>query len=272
MKSTCSTSSRRNRVLLALAFAGITTSLARLAIIRRWVRRTKGLVQRAVNRPSGRHLREQRLADTDDVVLADRVRSSLGSLLRELDNPRVHVMAEGPRVLLHGDVVSEAARERIEESVRAVPGVGTVASYLRVGLLPSDMRPSQGHVDQPSAMSRCFHDALSHSGIVGRPADLALTETLRLVTDTIPPGERAHVFAHLPADVKSLVRCDRSTTSMPVQGPTELFDLVRVSSGLRPAESETAVRTIVHELHRLVPEECDDVAAVLPAGLRPLWA
>jgi hypothetical protein len=59
-------------------------------------------------------LREQRNAEADYVVIADRVRSSIGSLLTELDAPRIHVMAEGSKV--------------------------------RVGLLPGDSRPSNGHV------------------------------------------------------------------------------------------------------------------------------
>jgi uncharacterized protein (DUF2267 family) len=271
-RPSASPATRRNRVLMTFAFAGAVTSLRRIGVVRRWTRTASRWARRGFYRPLGRDVSENRLIEADDVVLADRVRSSIGPLLKELDTPRVHVMAESDRVLLHGDIISDDARERLEAAVRRVPGVGTVASYLHVGLLPGDMRPSVGRVEQPSSMARCFHDALAHSGIVGRPADLALGETLRLVTDTIPERERAHVFAHLPVDVKSLVRCRPASPRSPVQQPGELFNIVRVRSGLRKSESEAAVRTIVHELRRLVPEECDDVAAVLPSGLKPLWA
>lgn len=81
-----------------------------------------------MRRRRGSILHELRNDATDDVVLADRVRSSVGPLLKELDTPRIHVMAEGNRVLLHGEVVDGAARAWIEEAVRNVEGVGTVAN------------------------------------------------------------------------------------------------------------------------------------------------
>jgi uncharacterized protein (DUF2267 family) len=190
-------------------------------------------------------------------------------LLAELDLPRIHVMAEGNRVLLHGEVDTIESLERIEAAVRNVAGVETIGSYLRVGLLDSDSRPSSGHVD-PSKASRRLRDALVHTGISGRPAELALEHTLRLWTQAIPEGERAHVMSHLPDDVKAIVR-----TSDPrgdsVRGSEELIDLVVLQSGLTAADGARAVSTIVHELHDLVPQDCDDVAAALPLGLRPMW-
>jgi BON domain len=151
-----SPATRRNRVLMTFAFAGVVTSLRRIAVVRRWTKTASRWARRGVYRPLGRDIRDDRLIETDDVVLADRVRSSIGPLLKELDNPRVHVMAEGDRVLLHGDIISEDARERLEAAVRRVPGVGTVASYLHVGLLPGDMRPSVGRVEQSPSRKRPY--------------------------------------------------------------------------------------------------------------------
>jgi osmotically-inducible protein OsmY len=133
--------------MTALALAGAAASLSRLTVIRRAATAVSRWLHAAVNKPRGRVLREQRDADADEVVLADRVRSSIGALLTDLDTPRVHVMAEGSKVLLHGDIISQEARQRVEDAVRRVRGVETVESFLSVGLLPGDSRPSNGHVD-----------------------------------------------------------------------------------------------------------------------------
>ncbi len=225
-----------------------------------------------VGRRRGALLHERRAIDVDEVVLADRVRSTLGPLQKELDLPRLHVMAEGDRVLLHGEVDSEASRDRVEAAVRATVGVGSVGSYLRVGLLAGDSRPSSDlHDDDPSRMARHFHDALTGVGISGRPADLALAETLRLWSNVIPAGERAHLKAHLSKDVQALMHSERHGRSNRVGDAAELINQVRIRSGLAPAQAKQAVHTIVHELRTLVPEECDDITVVLPMELRPLW-
>jgi hypothetical protein len=52
--------------------------------------------------------------DVDDATLADRVRSSLGPLEKQLDVPRVHVMVEEHIVLLHGEVASAGDADQIE--------------------------------------------------------------------------------------------------------------------------------------------------------------
>ena len=40
---------------------------------------------------------------------------------------------------------------------------------------------------------------------------------------------------------------------------------------LPSGEASLAARAVLDALRDLVPEEVDDVAAVLPRGLRPLW-
>jgi len=80
----------------------------------------------------------------DDLVLADRIRSSLGPVEHALDQPRVHVSVHRHVVTLHGDVANEYAADRLESEVRSVAGVVGVRSHLHVGLLPGDGCPSDG--------------------------------------------------------------------------------------------------------------------------------
>jgi malonyl CoA-acyl carrier protein transacylase len=143
-------SSRRVRQIAVFAIAGTVASLSRLAAVRRGAKAIGHWIQKAINKPRGRLLHETRMADADDVVLADRVRSSIGPLLAELDTPRIHVTAEGSRLLLHGDIVSQEGSDRVVEAVRRVPGVGKVDSFLRIGLLPGDSRPSNGQASPGS--------------------------------------------------------------------------------------------------------------------------
>jgi hypothetical protein len=82
--------------------------------------------------------------NVDDNTLADRVRSVLGPIEKQLDVPHVHVMVENHVVLLHGDVEWEREAATITRAVRAVSGVRDVESHLHIGLLRSDTRPSAG--------------------------------------------------------------------------------------------------------------------------------
>ena len=84
--------------------------------------------------------------DVSDDVLADRIRSSLGTLEKKLDIPRIHVMVQNHVALLHGDVATNADVEEIVSAVALMSGVAAVESYLHVGLVPSDTRPSEGRV------------------------------------------------------------------------------------------------------------------------------
>ncbi|MFW2336039.1 BON domain-containing protein [Ilumatobacter sp.] len=78
----------------------------------------------------------------DDLVLADRIRSTLGPVEHALDQPRVHVSVYRHVASLHGDVANHYAAERLVGAVRSVPGVVDVSSHLHVGLLAGDGCPS----------------------------------------------------------------------------------------------------------------------------------
>jgi hypothetical protein len=90
--------------------------------LHRTTNRTKGLAYRAVRRhPS---------TTVDDPVLADRIRSTIGPLEKQLHNSRVNVTVENGVAILHGEVKSPEAATQIEEAVRGVAGVRDVRSHL----------------------------------------------------------------------------------------------------------------------------------------------
>ena len=79
-----------------------------------------------------------------DLVLADRIRSTLGPLEHALDQPRIHVGVYRHVATLHGDVATEYAAQRLVDEVRSMSGVAGVQSHLHVGLMPGDACPSEG--------------------------------------------------------------------------------------------------------------------------------
>ncbi len=108
--------------------------------VTRWARFQSGRLAGFRYRVAGRHPDPA----VDGTVLADRVRSTLGPLEHRLDIPRVHVMADGHDVILHGDVGSEEQLRAVLDATGAIPGVEHVRSHLRVGFVPGDTRPSAG--------------------------------------------------------------------------------------------------------------------------------
>ena len=145
----------RRRLVLAVS-AAATVWLITTAPGRRVRRRLRPVAHRAgqrlrygvgvtrgiIYRQSGGHP----AVDVDDPVLADRVRSELGRVEKRLDIPHVHVMVDDHVVMLHGDVPTEDDRRAVEQATSEVAGVEGVESYLHVGLLASDSRPSEGRV------------------------------------------------------------------------------------------------------------------------------
>lgn len=86
------------------------------------VNRSKGLAYRAMRRHPD--------TTVDDSVLADRIRSTIGPLEKQLHNSRINVTVEKGVAILHGDVGSAAAARQIEEAVGGVAGVQDVRSHL----------------------------------------------------------------------------------------------------------------------------------------------
>jgi len=205
--------------------------------------------------------------------LADRVRSTLGPLEKRLDLPRVHVVAEGHIVLLHGGVGAPSDASEIEAAVALVPGVHRVESHLHVGLIRGDTRPSSGRkVHQPSAAYRRLLHAATVNGVDSPLAEATLSAVLAAFAERIPEGERVQVAIHLPADVRVLFT-PTQTGVAPVRTMGELID--RVADAVPNIPHRTlaeATEALVRELRALVPEERADIAAVLPpTDLRDPW-
>lgn len=212
--------------------------------------------------------------DVADDVLADRIRSSLGPLEKRLDLPHVHVMVEDHVALLHGEVGTTADAQQIVSAVEAVSGVAAVESYLHVGLLRSDNRPSDGRVAyHPSDGRRRLQEAATAAGVGAGAATQVVRAVLANFADRLPASERDHVSAHLPEDVRSLFRPPWRTPSGPApRTVTQLVSRVGAeASGLSPDQVEAVTAAVIRELRSLVPEEAAGVAAVLPAELRDLW-
>lgn len=208
-----------------------------------------------------------------DTVLADRIRSSLGPIEARLDLPRVHVMSEGHVALLHGEVATAAQAGEIEAAVAAVPGVVGVRSFLHVGLLPGDSRPSDGGRGRtPSSALRRLRDAAVLAGADEARSVAAVRAVLGALVGELPDGERRHFLAHLPADIRLLLEPDLAHPPPHARRVGELvIDVVGATEGIPLGRAEHVIESVLGALRELVPEEARDVSAVLPADLRRLW-
>ncbi|HEX4778965.1 MAG TPA: DUF2267 domain-containing protein [Acidimicrobiia bacterium] len=210
--------------------------------------------------------------DVGDDVLADRVRSTLGPLEKRLDLPRVNVMVEHGTAVLHGVVASDRDAVQIAEAALAVPGVHVVESHLHTGFSAGDARPSQGHdVAQPSHAMRELLEAARRQGVAREDREEVVRAVLGAFAGRLPQDERGHVAVHLPNDVKPLFTPPPAGTQA-LRTVDELVDAVCASCDAVPVvRAEAIVEGVLATLRDLVPEESDDVAAVLPDDLRDMW-
>ncbi|HEX6311779.1 MAG TPA: DUF2267 domain-containing protein [Acidimicrobiia bacterium] len=207
--------------------------------------------------------------DVADDLLADRVRSTLGPLEHRLDIPRVHVMVQGGVVLLHGDVPDRRCADMIEAAVLRVPGVRGAASYLHIGLLASDTRPSEGA--QPSAAYRTFLEAARTAGATEGHERLAARVVLGTFLERVPENERDQVLGHLPRDARSLAEPVRHHGMSDLRRPAEIADALVRTGAADAVVTGYVVGAVLGALRALVPEEAADIAAVLPGPLRAEW-
>jgi hypothetical protein len=90
-------------------------------------------LHRAVNKAKGmtyRAMRRHPSTTVDDSVLADRIRSSIGPLEKQLHSSRINVTVENGIAILHGDIESPEAAAQVEDAVRGVAGVHGIRSHL----------------------------------------------------------------------------------------------------------------------------------------------
>jgi len=238
-------------------------------IVRR-LRYLDGRLQGARYRLSGQHPDSHVI----DNVVADRIRSTLGGVEKRLDLPHIHVMVEDHVALLHGAVGSAEDVDELERAIMAISGVAGVESYLHVGLSSGDTRPSAGRsVHPPSAALRHLLDAAVGAGVDPDAAQRVVRGILATFADRLPVGERDHVAAHLPVDVRPMFSPPRrARRPSPPRTVHELVAGIAAATGELPRDKAQQVTTAVIEVLRgLVPEETGDVGAVLPPELRALW-
>ena len=128
--------------------SGPTTQIRRL--VSRWMDETARAMRFGAGRLQGLSYRVaggRPDPAVGDGILADRIRSELGPVLKRRDLPHVHVVVEDHVAVLHGDVPTRADAETIEQAVGEVSGVKGVMSHLHVGLAKGDTRPSAGHLE-----------------------------------------------------------------------------------------------------------------------------
>jgi uncharacterized protein (DUF2267 family) len=208
-----------------------------------------------------------------DQDLADQVRTALGPVVKALDLPRIHVMAEGLYVLLHGEVGTESDAVAIEDVVLNMPGVIGVESHLHIGLIPGDTRPSEGKPGPSEMMSALTH-AADNLGIDGATAKAAAVRAaLTVIFDQIPPGERQHVFGHLPADVVAFIKPRRhiGEARHHWRRPLTLDVAVSLRGGIKLDTAILLVPKVIKVIRTFVPEEDADVQATLSEHLREFW-
>ncbi|HET6966110.1 MAG TPA: DUF2267 domain-containing protein [Acidimicrobiales bacterium] len=211
-----------------------------------------------------------------DTVLADRIRSTLGPVEARLDLPRVHVMCQDHVALLHGEVATPVQALEIEAAVAEVPGVVGVRSFLHVGLLPGDSRPSDGGRGRPpSEALRRLRDAAVRAGADEAGSVAAVRAVLAAFVDELPEAERRHLMVHLPDDIRVLLQPDLGHRR---RGPAHtrrvgelVIDVVGATDGVPLGRAEHVIESVLGTLRELVPEEGRDVSAVLPTDLRRLW-
>jgi uncharacterized protein (DUF2267 family) len=102
---------------------------------------------------------------------------------------------------------------------------------------------------------------------------LAVEGILATFAERLPVGERRHVAAHLPADVKSMFTAPRRRGSTrPARHVEDLIARIMATTAELPrAHAVEVTRAVLGALRSLVPDETAGVAAVLPVELRQLW-
>ena len=210
----------------------------------------------------------------DDGVLADRVRSSLGPLLKRLDQPRGHVASTRQAVTLHGHVTDVEAKAEIEEAARSVPGVTGVSSHLVVGLAAGESTPSAGRRGRRSPLLLRLERTARDCGFVSRAeARYALRGLLSVFAAQLPYAVRKRFLEHLPADVHELATSVHWLTPE-ICDLTSEHDLAQTAALAMLTDRRHAdrlLRAVLPILRDHAPGDAARVASALPTEIRALW-
>jgi uncharacterized protein (DUF2267 family) len=122
------------------------------------------------------------------------------------------------------------------------------------------------------ALGRLLSAAMD-TGIGPKRAGRVVHDVLSTFLERLPEGERRHVTAHLPPDVRRLAttrhRVGRS--GRPARTVAELTAQVIAADGMSAEQAGRVIAAVLGTLRALVPEEAADVASVPPSELRVLW-
>jgi uncharacterized protein (DUF2267 family) len=204
--------------------------------------------------------------DVPDQVLAQRIRSTLGPLQKRLGTGRMHVVVCDHVASLHGVVDTVETARALEQATLRVWGVDQVVSYLRLGAAP--VRQAQ---PRRSEAYQRLRSTVAGAGITGIPeGNRIIREVLATFLRRLPEQERRHVSSHLPEDVRALIG---EVTGPPsdIRARSDFYAAVATSAGTTEENVPALVGALLGDLRALVPEEVDDVGAVLPADLEDLW-
>ena len=198
----------------------------------------------------------------EDRITADRVRSELGPLLKERDQPHVHVLVTNGVATLHGDVTDLATRAAVESRVLDVPGVHGLRSRLHIGLLQSDTRPSSGRTAQHQhrVLEKVSHNLRASEVMSASPVTVAPETTIFSAYDTI----LRHRIHHLPVvspDGRCLVLLDlvdlarRMPDALRTAGRTPLWDPAGTAGPLSVL-AETPLRKVAAQMDAACADAC----------------
>lgn len=211
---------------------------------------------------------------SDDGILADRVRSRIGPIVKRMDQPRMHVMAAGGVVSLHGEVSDDIARIAIEHAAGDVLGVRRVDSHLHVGLARGDSRPSNGRRHQDSPL---LHQLMS----IARDCGLLTVEEQRhvlrgalgILAVRLPERVRRRFLQHLPSDVRRLATPTPWLKDAAAATATQhdFVELVAIATMADRHAVQRLIRRVVVVLRAHAPEDAHSIAEALPPQLREWW-
>jgi uncharacterized protein (DUF2267 family) len=266
---------------MSVAAAALVTAAAALNRyrLRRWMRREGARATRKVRYGRGklrgvwyRATGGAPTAVVNDETLAERVRAALGPLSKQLDVPRVHVAVQGGVSTLTGRVGSPHDVDVIRDAVASIPGVRDVECLLTPELLPGDTRPSEGGgAATPSKALKRLTGSVLAAGVPEPAATSALRAVLSVFVGRLPDGERAHLFAHLPEDVRALVQAAPPEVEPRLRSVAAFAAAVEATADLHGGDTVQVTQAVLSCLRELVPEEADDIATTVPAELRALW-
>jgi uncharacterized protein (DUF2267 family) len=125
----------------------------------------------------------------------------------------------------------------------------------------------------PSIALRRLLSAAIDTGIGPHQAGKAVHAVLSTFLQRLPEGERRHVTAHLPPDVRRLATTRRRAgrPGRPPRTVAELTAQIMTADGMSAERAGRVIAAVLGTLRILVPEEAADVASVLPSELRKLW-